>query len=221
MLRFQLLLHRQVFFGLLLLLLMGPAINLDHASTSMSEPTPIRDTSSATTGQYKRLEENVIFTGDIIDIKTQHGETSNISLLQHDGEFDIASFCFLQSIMNIAQPQDERTRSGFSTAMDYLGVASSFTQMLIKRIPDVVDGNPVKMAFGIAKLALEIKDVRGHMFCSRYWPHMSFQLVTDNIDAVEQNIISTAAEVVMIKEELSSWRPSNSEETQRMRAFEQ
>ena len=33
------------------------------------------------------------------------------------------------------------------------------TQSLLKRLPDVTDGNPVKIAFGIAKLILEIADV--------------------------------------------------------------
>jgi len=31
--------------------------------------------------------------------------------------------------------------------------------MLLKKVPDVVDGNPVKVAFGIAKIILQIKDV--------------------------------------------------------------
>ena len=53
-----------------------------------------------------------------------------------------------------------------STAKDILGVASSFTQMLLKKAPDVVDGNPVKVAFGIAKTILQIKDV---CHCSSCW----------------------------------------------------
>jgi len=32
-------------------------------------------------------------------------------------------------------------------------VESSFTQMLLKKVLDVVDGNPVKVAFIIAKLS--------------------------------------------------------------------
>ena len=31
--------------------------------------------------------------------------------------------------------------------------------MLLKRLPDAVDTNPVKIAFGIIKIVLQIKDV--------------------------------------------------------------
>jgi hypothetical protein len=43
---------------------------------------------------------------------------------------------------------------------DYAAVALSFTTMLLKRLPDAVDTNPVKMVFGIIKIVLQIKDVR-------------------------------------------------------------
>jgi len=38
--------------------------------------------------------------------------------------------------------------------------------MLLKKAPDVVDGNPVKVAFNIAKIILQIKDV---CHCSSHW----------------------------------------------------
>jgi hypothetical protein len=39
--------------------------------------------------------------------------------------------------------------------------------MLLKKLPDAVDSNPVKVAFGIAKIILQIKEV-----CQRssHWP---------------------------------------------------
>ena len=43
------------------------------------------------------------------------------------------------------------------------------TQTLLKRLPDLSDPNPVKLAFGIAKLILDIKDVRPKLstaYCS-------------------------------------------------------
>lgn len=43
---------------------------------------------------------------------------------------------------------------------DGLGVASRFAVTLLKKLPDCVDTNPVKMAFSIAKIIIEIKDVR-------------------------------------------------------------
>ena len=38
---------------------------------------------------------------------------------------------------------------------------------LTKRLPEIVDGNPVKMALGLAKLIIEIQQVRrGSSYCS-------------------------------------------------------
>jgi hypothetical protein len=37
--------------------------------------------------------------------------------------------------------------------------------MLLKKVPEAVDSNPAKIIFGLARIALQIKDVR------RYSPH--------------------------------------------------
>ena len=58
----------------------------------------------------------------------------------------------------------EPTRSTLETARDCIGVGWSLAQMLLKKIPDVVDTNPVKIAFGLAKIILELKEVRRHFF---------------------------------------------------------
>ena len=50
------------------------------------------------------------------------------------------------------------------TAKEGLGVASRFAQMLLKKLPDCIDANPVKVAFSIAKAIMEIKDV-GRRLC--------------------------------------------------------
>ena len=42
-------------------------------------------------------------------------------------------------------------------------MAVRFVQSLIKRVPECVDANPVKMAFSVAKVILEIKDVGCHL----------------------------------------------------------
>ena len=42
---------------------------------------------------------------------------------------------------------------------DGLGVTSRFVQTILKRLPECVDTNPVKMAFSIAKVIIEMKDV--------------------------------------------------------------
>ena len=47
---------------------------------------------------------------------------------------------------------------------DRIGVASRFVQTLLKKVPECVDTNPVKAAFSIAKVIIEIKDV-GCYFC--------------------------------------------------------
>jgi len=94
-------------------------------------------------------------------------------------------------------------------------VASSFTQMLLKKAPDVVGGNPVKVAFSVAKIILQIKDVchcSSHRCLTDWLPS---QDVKDNLDAVERRISSTAAQLLAAQEALANWKPSNTEETQR------
>ena len=45
-----------------------------------------------------------------------------------------------------------------------LGVALRSAQMLVKKLPDIVDQNPVKIALGLVKAAIEVKEVRHHQF---------------------------------------------------------
>lgn len=68
-------------------------------------------------------------------------------------------------------------------------MASSFTQMILKRV-DAMDTNPVKIAFGIAMIVLQIKDV---CWCSSHWclANRAFQDVKGNIGVVEHRIMST------------------------------
>ena len=44
-------------------------------------------------------------------------------------------------------------------AKDYLNVSKSFSVTLLKRVPEIVDGDPVKVAFNLAKLILDLKEV--------------------------------------------------------------
>ena len=53
-----------------------------------------------------------------------------------------------------------------ATAKEGLGVASRFTQTLLKRVPECVDTNPVKVAFAIAKVIIDIKDVNRYICIS-------------------------------------------------------
>ena len=49
-----------------------------------------------------------------------------------------------------------------TSAKESLEVASRFMQTLLKKVPECISTNPVKMAFSIAKVIIEIKDV-GHL----------------------------------------------------------
>jgi len=102
---------------------------------------------------------------------------------------------------------------------DYAGVALSFTTMLLKRLPDAVDMNPVKVAVGIVKIVLQIKDVRR---CSshRCLTDYAYQEVTGNIDVVDRRILSTADQLREVQEALAGWEPNNAEENLGMKRFE-
>ena len=86
--------------------------------------------------------------------------------------------------------------------------------MLLKKAPDAVDGNPVKIAFGIAKIILQIKDVC-HCSSHQFLTDFASQDVKDNLDVVERRISSTAAQLLVVQEALDSWKPGDAEETQR------
>ena len=58
----------------------------------------------------------------------------------------------------------EPTASTLEKAKDYIRVGWSLAQMLLKNIPDVVDTNPVKIAFSLAKVILQLKEVRRQFF---------------------------------------------------------
>ena len=47
-----------------------------------------------------------------------------------------------------------------ATAKESVKVAGRFTETLLKKVPQCVTANPVQMAFSIAKVIIEIKDVR-------------------------------------------------------------
>ncbi|KAH6908357.1 hypothetical protein BKA70DRAFT_1400480 [Coprinopsis sp. MPI-PUGE-AT-0042] len=50
--------------------------------------------------------------------------------------------------------------SGLDVAKDYLSITGSFLQLVLKKLPDAVDSNPVKVAFSLAKAVLELKEAR-------------------------------------------------------------
>jgi hypothetical protein len=121
------------------------------------------------------------------------------------------------AIGNLSETQP--TSSVRLTVKDYAAVALSFTTMFLKRLPDAMGTNPAKTVFGIAKIVLQIKDVRR---CSshRCLTDYAYQEVKGNIDAVDRRILSTADQLRVVQEALAGWEPSNAEERQGMKLFE-
>ncbi|RXW20163.1 hypothetical protein EST38_g5706 [Candolleomyces aberdarensis] len=81
------------------------------------------------------------------------------------------------------------TSSRQSAAKDALKVTLNFTQTLMKKLPEIVDGNPVKMALGLVKVIIQIKDA-----------------VKDNMDAIERRIASTGAQLAIVEKALADPR---------------
>jgi hypothetical protein len=85
--------------------------------------------------------------------------------------------------------------------------------MLLKRLPDAVDANPAKIAVGIVKIVLQIKDVRrrsSHHCLTNY----GYQEVKGNIDMIEKRILTTANQLQTVEDALIDWAPNNAEEKQ-------
>ena len=126
------------------------------------------------------------------------------------------------TVGNLSETQanpEKPISSARATVKDYAAVALSFTTMLLKRLPDAVDTNPVKVAFGIAKIVLQIKDVRrgsSYLCLADY----ASQELKDNIDAVERRILLTADQLLVVEQALAGWEPNNAEEKQGMELFE-
>ncbi|KAH6912122.1 hypothetical protein BKA70DRAFT_1219286 [Coprinopsis sp. MPI-PUGE-AT-0042] len=57
-----------------------------------------------------------------------------------------------------AAPLPQQTPSGFDKFKDYASVTGSLLQLVLKKVPDAVDSNPVKVFFSLAKAVLELKE---------------------------------------------------------------
>ena len=85
--------------------------------------------------------------------------------------------------------------------------------MLLKRLPAAVDSNPAKVAFGIVKIVLQIKDV-GRYSSHHFLTNCGYQEVKGNIDAVDQRILSTVDQLRTVEGALAGWQPNSAEEKQ-------
>ena len=65
-----------------------------------------------------------------------------------------------QEIDALVNKPSDPPPSKFEAAKDVALVTGRFIRTLLQKLPDVVDGNPAKVALGIAKLILDIRDVR-------------------------------------------------------------
>ena len=150
-----------------------------------------------------------------------HG-TSPATFIAQSGCLPAAKKISQGTVRKISETQSNPVKpisSVQSAVKDYAAVAFSFTTMLLKRIPDVVDTNPAKIAFGIAKLVLQIRDVcpcSSHRCLTDY----AYQEVKGNIDTVDQRIVSTAEQLGVVKEAMDGWKPNNAEEEQGIKRFE-
>ncbi|KAF5320246.1 hypothetical protein D9611_011284 [Ephemerocybe angulata] len=76
---------------------------------------------------------------------------------------------------------EPRGPAGVPTQPSPMKVALNFTGTLLKRLPDIVDENPVKMALGLAKTIVQITEA-----------------VKDNMDTVDRRIASTFAQLTIV-----------------------
>lgn len=102
---------------------------------------------------------------------------------------------------------------------DGLEVAWSFTQLLLKKAPIVIDTNPVKVAFGVAQIALELKKVSEEYELDVPFAHEVHQGMQDNMDATERQIVSSLQLLCTVSEALQSWHGQSPSETRAMEAF--
>ncbi|KAF8073398.1 hypothetical protein FPV67DRAFT_1477641 [Lyophyllum atratum] len=82
-----------------------------------------------------------------------------------------------------------------ATVKDGLGVASRFAQTLLKRVAECVDTNPVKVAFSIAKVIIEMKDAVG-----------------DNKDELVQRLEDTANRLLAVERAVAIGVPKGAEQ---------
>ncbi|KAF9472118.1 WD40 repeat-like protein, partial [Pholiota conissans] len=95
------------------------------------------------------------------------------------------------------------TGNAQSTLQDFAGVAWNFTAMLLKRLPDAIDTNPVRITSNIIKIVLEIKDA-----------------VRENIDVVDKRILSTVDQLRALEEVRDGWKPHGDKEMRAVELFE-
>ncbi|KAH6904920.1 hypothetical protein BKA70DRAFT_1402925, partial [Coprinopsis sp. MPI-PUGE-AT-0042] len=81
-----------------------------------------------------------------------------------------------------------QTTSGFDKFKDYANVTGSLLQLVLKKVPDAVDSNPVKVFFSLAKTVLELKAG-----------------MDDNKDTVEQHMVTISRLLLTVEAAQIDW----------------
>ena len=111
----------------------------------------------------------------------------------------------------IAGPDSQTQDSDWkANTKDRLGVASRFTQTLLKKLPGCISTNPVTMAFSIAKVIIEIKDV-GCCLCISGTGWLLYQVVGNNNDELAQRLEETANRLLAVERTIVSGVPKAAE----------
>ena len=111
----------------------------------------------------------------------------------------------------ILGPNSQTQADWKAITKDRLGVASRFAQTLLKKVPDCIDTNPVKVAFSIAKVIIEIKDV-GCYLCILSIAWLLNQAVGGNKDELAQRLEDTAKRLLAVERTIVNGVPKAAEE---------
>ncbi|KAF9470027.1 hypothetical protein BDN70DRAFT_902445, partial [Pholiota conissans] len=157
-----------------------------------------------------RGEESSLIHSDIGSLVPSVDSVADASQ-DHQDSATLAGLPETHSTGNVVDPSktqanpDNPTGHPQSTIKGIAGAAWSFTETLLKKLPDAVDTNPAKAVLGAIRIVLQIKDdVRG------------------NINSVDEQIRTTAMQLDDVEKALSRWKykNNNSQETQALSQYQ-
>ena len=114
----------------------------------------------------------------------------------------------LETNLTIAEPT--HVPDWKAATKEGLGVASRFLQTLLKRLPECVDGNPVKVAFSVAKVIIDVANVR-YCLCISGIGWLLNQAVGGNKDELAQRLEDTANRLLVVERTVDSGIPKGAE----------
>ncbi|KDR81250.1 hypothetical protein GALMADRAFT_1124665 [Galerina marginata CBS 339.88] len=176
----------------------GDLSPVQHAIVSSGQLSVDPATGSSTPSQQDHSRAFSISSG-LSGPAVTHDQHNNST---QDGATSISSTQSGRPVGDLSETLVNPTDRARLTVIDIAGLALSFTAMLLKRLPEVVDTNPAKIVLGVVKIILEIKEA-----------------VQGNTDAVDRRIISTADQLRAVEGALTGWKPNDEEETRGVRLF--